>query len=139
MSRALIVCLLFFVAACGTPPTCPPDAVTVDLSWDNDSDLDLEVWQNGALVARADDSVAGTEKFCLTESGSYRIAISYFAAGPSGDTDVAASVTVRRGEKIIHQSAASLDDDRKDFWIPFEIDLPAGAIRSVEEFQFRGF
>lgn len=116
----------------------------IELHWDNDADLDLELWRvadsSGDTVVRpaatepgGREGVTGRSgescRFDASrEKGMWRVVVRYWAPGPSKDTTahVTARVTDRSGRA--EEMSAEIDDDSHDLWFPFEISAPDGKV-----------
>ncbi|RMH59161.1 MAG: hypothetical protein D6679_02580 [Candidatus Hydrogenedentota bacterium] len=156
-----IVMLFLVAAACGTPwrassKNGSADAVTVEVRWKNDADIDLELWKplpDGGETKVADcadlpgagpDRVTGgktgeTYRFLPPyDSGVFLVGVSFWAPGPSKETKADVELLVRRRGRLVKRLRKRLDDDKADLWFPVQVDLPSGKIRVVDRLTYQG-
>ena len=151
-----VLATALFVAAtilgCGEPQQ---QGVLIRLSWDNDADLDVELWQMAASSGDSNVRVlakktAATERVSglscdeelrfvpARETGSWRVAVRYWAPGPSKDLDADVKIRVTDVGGGIEELSCRMDDDSRDLWFPFEISAPDGTVQKLDRVEEGG-
>lgn len=153
----LVTALLAATAACGFASPPPSASVRVELSWNTDADLDLEIWRDGDtglapigesfyLSTYSVDQVDGrdgrVERFVFRapyDSGSYVVAVGFWGEGPGKNplADVTVAAYASDGS-LTGKFTGRLDDDTRDLWFACRVDAVTGAAESIDSSTYRG-
>lgn len=125
-----------------------------ELRWDSDADLDLEIWPDGdspvsgrapghELAGGGPDVVDGTTGRCEWfefappyDEAPRRLAVAFWAPGPSKDTTTTATLTLR-GLDAPRTYTIDLSDDTSDLCIAIRLDARGRRTEDIHRLTHR--
>ena len=140
-----------------TNPAADPEApgeVLVELTWETDADLDLEIWTNSeggyryladaSELMNAPDITTGSEgkewfEFRETQqvdfsAGQWVISPFFYAVGPSGSEEAEVTLTLTIGGKVETFTKTLGFSSDQNQWLAVSVDMDRGQWEMIDEF-----
>jgi len=147
--RTIIVTVIFlFISACAQNNPAP-SLYELELSWNGDADLDLELWSDDpdtcSYLLGAQTKFGGRDEVG-NKIGAERIRLDklekpiivgahFWAPGTSKDTSVFATLSIFRKGQFLQKLSAEINDDSGDLWLAFRIDSEKDTFEKVNRFR----